>query len=65
MMRLDVKMWVHALVMIIGGGHAPGSALDERVVELFQRTFACDQWARVMRLDASCIGGSLPSAVLR
>jgi len=43
MIRLDVNVWVEASLMFIGGGHAPGSALDERVVELFQRTFTCDQ----------------------
>lgn len=43
MIRLDVEIWVHTLPMFIGGGHVPGSALNERVIELFQCTFACDQ----------------------
>ena len=43
MIRLDINVWVQASLMLIGGGHVPGSALDERVVELFQRTFTCGQ----------------------
>ena len=45
MIRLDVKAWVQASQMDISCGHVPGSALDERIVELFQRTFTCDQGA--------------------
>lgn len=45
MMRLDVKIWVHALPVLMGEGHIPGSALNERVVELFQRAFAWGQKA--------------------
>ena len=65
MIRLDVKTWVQASLMLIGDDYVPGSALDERIVELFQRTFTYDQGAWVMRADASHTGGCLPSAVLR
>jgi len=49
MIRLNVKVWVHALLILIRGRHVPGSALNEGVVELFQRTFTCCQRASITR----------------
>ena len=46
MIRLNVEVWVEVTPIVISGGHIPGSALDERVVELFQSTFACEEGAR-------------------
>ena len=45
MIRLNVKVWVQVTPMVISSGHIPGSALDERVVELFQSTFTCEEGA--------------------
>ena len=49
MIRLNVKMWVRELLILIRGGHLPGSALNEGVVELFQRAFTCYQRASITR----------------